>query len=137
MCSTSFKSLPFLMFIFAFLYLPYLYLYLLFSLNIGLPNKACWRIKPHSLSLGVLCCKMWNVKSRITSNPLQNSGRILSNIFSTLTHLMPVMSSYRNQSIDLLANQLTCFHMRATLALNGLNIKIWNSVEMPLSSKKF
>ena len=33
---------------------------------------------------------------------------------------MPVLPSYRNQSVDLLANQLTGFYMRATLALNGL-----------------
>ena len=33
---------------------------------------------------------------------------------------MPVLPTYRNQSIDLLANQLTGFYMRATLALNGL-----------------
>ena len=32
---------------------------------------------------------------------------------------MPVLPSYKNQSIDLLC-QLTSFYMRATLALNGL-----------------
>ena len=34
---------------------------------------------------------------------------------------MPVLCSYRNQSIDLHANQLTGCYMRATLAFNGLN----------------
>ena len=34
---------------------------------------------------------------------------------------MSVLPSYRNQSIDLLANQLTGFYMRATLTFNGLN----------------
>ena len=36
---------------------------------------------------------------------------------------MPVLSSYRNQSVDLLictANQLTGFYMRATLAFSWL-----------------
>ena len=33
---------------------------------------------------------------------------------------VPVFPSYRNQSIDLLANQLAGFSIRATLALNGL-----------------
>ena len=34
---------------------------------------------------------------------------------------MPVVPSYRNQSIDICtANQLTGFNMRATLAFNGL-----------------
>ena len=33
---------------------------------------------------------------------------------------MPVLPSYRNQSIDLLANQLTSLYMRATLAFKGL-----------------
>ena len=39
-----------------------------------------------------------------------------------LTHYMPVLPSYRNQSIELIcsANQLTGFYMRATLAFNGL-----------------
>ena len=48
---------------------------------------------------------------------------------------MPVLPSYRNQSIDLLvvrqkafdapqSNQLTGFYMRATLPLNG-QIRIW------------
>ena len=34
---------------------------------------------------------------------------------------MPVLPSYRNQPIDLCANQLNGFYMRATLAFNGLN----------------
>ena len=36
---------------------------------------------------------------------------------------MPVLPSYRNQSIDLQSkeNQLNGLHMRATLAFNGLN----------------
>ena len=38
---------------------------------------------------------------------------------------MPVLPSYRNQSIDLQANQLTGFFMKATLALNGLIISIY------------
>ena len=33
---------------------------------------------------------------------------------------MPALPSYRNQSIDLSANQFTGFYMRATLAFNGL-----------------
>ena len=33
---------------------------------------------------------------------------------------MPVLPSYRNQSIDLLANQLTSLYMRATLAFKAL-----------------
>ena len=36
---------------------------------------------------------------------------------------MPVLSSYRNQSIDCKANQLTGFYIWPTLALNGLNEK--------------
>ena len=52
---------------------------------------------------------------------------------------MPVLPSYRNQSIDLhphietsqlicCANQLTGFYMRATLALNGLTIAFQTSI---------
>ena len=40
-----------------------------------------------------------------------------------LTHYVPILATYRNQSIDL---QLTCcanFYMRATLTLNWLIIK--------------
>ena len=33
---------------------------------------------------------------------------------------MPVLPSYKNQSIDLPANQLTGFYTRATQAFNGL-----------------
>ena len=40
---------------------------------------------------------------------------------------MPVLLLYRNQSIDLTASQLTGFHMRATLALNGLNTSLPNN----------
>ena len=36
---------------------------------------------------------------------------------------MPVLPSYRNQSIDL-HSKLTGFYIRATLALNGLNLRI-------------
>ena len=36
-----------------------------------------------------------------------------------LTHQVPVLPSYRNQSIDL--HQLTGFYIRATLALYGLS----------------
>ena len=36
---------------------------------------------------------------------------------------MPVLPSYRNQSIDLLANQLTGFYMRATLAFIRLALE--------------
>ena len=32
---------------------------------------------------------------------------------------MPVLPSYRNQPIDLLANQLTSLYVRATLAFKG------------------
>ena len=43
-------------------------------------------------------------------------GRILNVI-----HLVPVLPSYRNQSIDLLSKSIvTGFYMRATLALSGL-----------------
>ena len=34
---------------------------------------------------------------------------------------MPVLPSYRNQSIDLLCKSMTGFYMRATLAFNGLS----------------
>ena len=44
-----------------------------------------------------------------------------------LIHLVPVLLSYRNQSIDL----LTGFYMRATLALNGLRIYVsWNYISL-------
>ena len=36
---------------------------------------------------------------------------------------MPALPSYRNQSIDLSANQFTGFYMRATLAFNGLTFQ--------------
>ena len=67
---------------------------------------------------------------------------------------MPVLTSYRNQSIDLLcksidwflyegntgteANQLTGSYMRATLVLNGLseNITLKNSLHLCLQSVK-
>ena len=45
------------------------------------------------------------------------------NILCTLTHYVPVLPSYRNQSID-----LTGFYMRTTLALNGLR---GSAVEFP------
>ena len=42
-----------------------------------------------------------------------------------LTHRVPVLPSYRPQSVDLCtANQLTGFCMRATLALNRLNTSL-------------
>ena len=37
---------------------------------------------------------------------------------------MPALPSYRNQSIDLSANQFTGFYMRATLAFNGLTFQL-------------
>ena len=37
---------------------------------------------------------------------------------------MPAFPSYRNQSIDLSANQFTGFYMRATLAFNGLTFQL-------------
>ena len=37
---------------------------------------------------------------------------------------MPALPSYRNQSIDLSANQFTGFYMRATLAFNGLAFQL-------------
>ena len=36
---------------------------------------------------------------------------------------MPVLPSYRNQSLICIANQLTGFYMRATLAFNGFTFK--------------
>ena len=37
---------------------------------------------------------------------------------------MPMLSSFRNQSIDLLLKSLSGFYMRATLAFNGLSKKV-------------
>ena len=37
-----------------------------------------------------------------------------------LTHYISVLPSYRNQSTDLLCNQLTGFYTRTTLTFNGL-----------------
>ena len=67
-----------------------------------------------------LCTKQAVLLMGQTNNIIYYHCRV--SVLSSLSHLMPVLPSYRNQSIDLQINckSIDCFYMRATLAFNGL-----------------
>ena len=56
------------------------------------------------------------------------TGTIQTKSLVYLTHYVPVLMLYRNQSIDLLC-KLTGFCMRATLAFNGLKVRAFHCVK--------
>ena len=68
--------------------------------------------------------------SRLSHYLHDSEKKLILNSIVTLTHEVPVLPSYRNQSIDFLCKSIDCFYTRATLAFNGLT-NIINTVHEP------